>query len=520
MFRAMKLFAHWNRLAAGGAFLGLALALLAPTRVAAQAAPGATADATPPGSPRRPSIVFILADDLGYGDLGCYGQTRIKTPNIDALAAEGMRFTSFYAGSTVCAPSRATLMTGRHSGHNRIRGNADIGLEAADVTLGQVLRGAGYATAAVGKWGLGEEGSAGVPSAQGFEEWFGYLNQTHAHDYYPTYLYRTAADGRSARIPILENAEGRRGKYADDYFTEVALNFARINAPDHGNAYKPFFLYLAYTIPHANNELGQKTGNGMEVPTDAPYSGELWPAVERNKAAMITRMDADIGRLMKKLEELKIAKNTLVIFASDNGPHREGGVNPNFFHSAGSMRGIKRDLYEGGIRVPFIAHWPLVIPKGATSDLPVAFWDVLPTLAEIARTPAPREIDGKSFLGALQGYAVTNVHEFLYWEFHEGGFSQAVRMGRWKGVRHGVDAPLELYDLQTDLAEKQNVAEAHPAEVAKITDYLKTARTEDPKWPARTAAENAAGKAQAAARAAKKAEAANPARPTAPAPAK
>jgi arylsulfatase A-like enzyme len=445
----------------------------------------------PAALPRLPSIVFILADDLGYGDLGCYGQEKIKTPNIDKLASEGMRFTCCYAGSTVCAPSRAALMTGKHTGHIAIRGNATISLSAADVTFAQLLKTANYNTALIGKWGLGDVGSTGLPGSKGFDESVAFLDQTAAHNYYPTSLYRrSAADGREQMSTIYENLDGKKGKYVQDIFTSAALNYIRINAPDQFNHYRPFFLYLAYTIPHANDELGQKTGNGMEVPNDAPYSSESWPQVEKNKAAMITRLDADVGQVMDKLKAMKIDKNTIVIFASDNGAHKEGGVHPEFFHSTGPLRGVKRDLYEGGIRIPMIVRWPFWIKPGTTSDLPCAFWDFLPTLAEIARVKQPNDLDGISFLPTLKGETQTNRHEFLYWEFHEGGFKQAVRMGDWKAVRFGVDGPVELYDLKTDIGEKDNVAEKHPDVVAKIAEYLKTARTPDDRWPALTVAEN------------------------------
>ncbi len=438
-------------------------------------------------APRLPNILFIFADDLGYGELGCYGQTQIKTPNIDQLAAEGMRFTSFYAGSTVCAPSRATLMTGKHTGHTRIRGNSTISLQADDLTVAKLLKDANYSTGAMGKWGLGEAGSPGVPGKQGFDEWFGYLNQVDAHNYYPEFLNRSDPK-TEANVEIAENVGGKKGNYSDDYFTKAALNFVRIKAPDWVNHYRPFFLYLPYTIPHANDELGAKTGNGMEVPEDAPYTSETWPQVEKNKAAMITRLDRYVGALRDKLKELKIDTNTIIIFTSDNGPHKEGGVDPKFFKASGPLRGIKRDLYEGGIRIPFIVWWPARIKPGSVSDLPCAFWDFLPTAAQIAGKPAPEDIDGISFLPTLLGQAQTNRHEFLYWEFHENGFKQAVRMGDWKAVRFGVDGPLALYNLKTDLGEKNDVADKNPEVIAKIEEYLKTARTPDKNWPTKTAA--------------------------------
>lgn len=440
---------------------------------------------------RKPNIIFILADDLGYGELGCYGQTQIKTPNIDKLAAEGMRFTSCYAGSTVCAPSRCALMTGKDTGHSRIRGNGEVPLQPSDFTVAQLLKEAGYVTGAVGKWGLGEKGSTGVPAMKGFDEWLGYLNQVDAHNYYPLFLNRSSSGRGEREMQIRENIGGAKGKYSQDYFTEVALNFIRISQPTWYNTNRPFFLYLAYTIPHANDELGTATGNGMETPTDAPYSSESWPQVEKNKAAMITHLDNDVGRLVDKLHELKIAQNTIIIFASDNGPHKEGGVDPKFFKSAGPLRGIKRDLYEGGIRVPFIVWWPNRIKGGTTSDLPCAFWDFLPTAAEVANVQPPKDIDGVSLLPTLIGHPQAQEHhEFMYWEFHEGGFNQAVRMGDWKAVRFGVDGPLELYNLKDDIGEKSNVAADHPEIVAKIEEYLKTARTEDSAWPTKTAAES------------------------------
>lgn len=437
---------------------------------------------------RKPSILFILADDLGYGDLGCYGQTKIKTPNLDKLAAEGMRFTQFYAGSTVCAPSRCALMTGLHTGHAFIRGNAVIALRPQDLTVAEVLKNAGYHTGLIGKWGLGNEKTSGVPQKKGFDDFLGYLDQVHAHDYYTDYLWRydpptDTKPGYDDRVTISENQGGQKALYIDDLFASSALNFVRINKPDAPNNYRPFFLYLAYTIPHANNEEGQRTGDGMQVPGDSPYSDEPWPAVEKHKASMITRLDRYVGQLMDKLKELKIDDNTIVCFSSDNGPHKEGGVDPKFFQSAGPLRGIKRDLYEGGIRVPLIVRWPLKIKPGTTNNQAWAFWDILPTVAEIAREGLPTKLDGVSMLPALLGQSQTNRHEYLYWEFHERGFQQAVRLGDWKAVRLQADAPLELYNLSTDPGEKQNVARQNPEVVARIETYLKTARTESAQWP-------------------------------------
>lgn len=445
---------------------------------------------------RKPNIIFILADDLGYGDLGCYGQTKIKTPNIDKLASEGIRFTDCYAGSTVCAPSRCALMTGLHTGHARIRGNrAGLALASDDLTVAEVLKQAGYHTALVGKWGLGDEGSTGVPNRQGFDEFVGYLNQTHAHDYYTDHLWRyDSRSGFDGREELPENRAGQKGLYTPDLFTMAATNFIRINKPDQFNNYRPFFLYLAYIIPHANDEEGQRSGNGMQVPSDAPYSYEAWPQVEKNKAAMITRMDRDIGGLMELLQKLKIDGNTVVLFTSDNGPHKEGGVDPKFFESSGKLRGIKRDLYDGGIRVPMIVRWPAKIKAGRVSDQIWAFWDFLPTAAEIAGVKAPEKIDGVSMLPALLGQSQTNQHAFLYWEFHERGFQQAARMGDWKAVRPQAEEKLELYNLKTDINEKENVAKNNPELVEKFEAYFKTARTESEHFPIRKQAEKKAKK--------------------------
>lgn len=488
-----ELFRDWRP--AGRALL---LGLVVTTGLGSLRAQPGQAAASPT---RKPSIVFILADDLGYGDLGCYGQTKIKTPNLDRLAAEGMRFRDFYAGSTVCAPSRCTLMTGLHTGHAWIRGNALVALRTQDLTVAELLKRAGYHTGLIGKWGLGTENTSGVPQKKGFDEFLGYLDQVHAHDYYTDHLWRydprtSAKPGYDGQMTFPENQGGQQGLYMDDLFTSAALNFLHINKPDQFNNYRPFFLYLAYTIPHANNEAGQRTGNGMQVPTDAPYSDQPWPATEKNKAAMITRLDTYVGRLMDKLKDLKIDDNTVIFFTSDNGPHKEGGVDPKFFRSAGPLRGMKRDLYEGGIRVPLIVRWPGKIKEGTVSDRISAFWDFLPTAAGIAQVKAPGQLDGLSLLPALLGQTQTNHHDFLYWEFHERGFQQAVRMGDWKAVRLQAGAPIELYNLKTDEGEQQNVAGQNAEIVAKIEDYLKTARTESEQWPIKPAQLPAAKKAE------------------------
>jgi len=305
----------------------------------------------------------------------------------------------------------------------------------------------------------------------------GYLSQTHAHDYYPTQLWRNAD-----AMMLEKNFYNYQGLYSHDLFTQAATNFVRINA------HQPFFLYLAYTIPHANNELKNQ---GMQVPSDAPYSQEDWPQQEKNKAAMITRLDADIGKLLATLTRYKLDTHTVVFFTSDNGPHKEGGVDPKFFRSSGPLRGIKRDLYEGGIRVPMIVRWPGKISAGAVSDQVWAFWDFLPTAAEMAGARSPAGLDGISMLPALLGQRQTNQHASLYWEFHERGSKQAVRMGDWKAVRLELGKPLELYNLKADLGETNNLAAQHPDIIAKIEGYLRTARAESERWPLLTAKQQA-----------------------------
>ncbi|MBI5092444.1 MAG: arylsulfatase [Candidatus Hydrogenedentes bacterium] len=431
----------------------------------------------------KPNIIFILADDLGYGDLGCYGQKVIQTPNLDRMAAEGVRFTQCYAGSTVCAPSRCCLMTGMHTGHATIRGNANVPLRPGDVTVAETLKSAGYATGLVGKWGLGEPDTTGIPNRKGFDEFFGYLNQGHAHNYYPDYLWRNETKVPLAGNVVSKGVASARAQYAPDLFTAEALDFIRRHQSH------PFFLYLAYTSPHANNERGKAEGNGMEVPSDAPYTDRPWSQIEKNHAAMITRLDRDAGSVLAALKELGLDDSTLVFFSSDNGPHKEGGADPTFFHSSGPFRGIKRDLYEGGIRVPMIARWPGRVRPGAVSDDTWAFWDVLPTIAEIAGTEAPAGLDGVSAAPLLLkagGAGVRRPRQAVqYWEFHERGFQQAARKGRWKAVRTKLGAPLELYDLKRDPGESRDVSRQHARVVREFETFLKSARTGSEHWPVR-----------------------------------
>lgn len=434
---------------------------------------------------RKPNIVFILADDLGYGDLGCYGQRKVLTPNIDSLAAQGVRFTDCYAGSTVCAPSRCCLMTGKHTGHAYVRGNREIrpmgqlALPPSETTVAEVLQQAGYRNALIGKWGLGGPDSEGHPNLRGFDRFFGYLCQRHAHNYYPEFLF---SDGERVKLAGNTVPGGRpdgagvatgRGTYAPDPMLEEALSFIRQNR-EH-----PFFLFFSSTIPHANNEAGD---DGMEIPSDGPYSEKDWPRNARNFAAMVTRLDSDVGRITALLDELGLSGDTLVIFTSDNGPHREGGHDPDFFGSSGPLRGIKRDLYEGGIRVPMIARMPGHIAPGRTSDQPWAFWDFLPTAAELAGVEAPSGLDGVSVLPELLGKAQPE-HTPLYWEFHERGFAQALRDGDWKAVRNRPDRPLELYNLREDLGETRDLAAENPAVVRRMERLIAESRTESVRFP-------------------------------------
>ena len=422
-----------------------------------------------------------MADDLGYGDLGCYGQQQIRTPEIDKLAAEGMRFTDFYAGSTVCAPSRCVLMTGLHTGHAYIRGNGKDNLRPEDVTVAEVLKPAGYATGLAGKWGLGHEGSTGVPTRQGFDFFFGYLDQHHAHNYYPSFLMRG-----EQRVP-LKNVVPREGQwgqgvatkkvdYSHDLIADEALEFVDANRD------KPFFLYLALTLPHANNEAGKA---GMEVPELGQYAGRDWPEPQKGHAAMISRMDRDIGRLVARLKEHGIDNDTVILFTSDNGPHAEGGNDPDFQNSNGPLSGKKRDLLEGGIRVPMIARWPGHIKAGSESDFVGSFQDIMPTLADLggASKYVPKDIDGISFAPTLLGKpAEQKQHDFLYWAFYERGGARAIRQGKWKAIEQPSHTPVRLYDLSDDLAEEHDLAADHADLVVKLTKLMDGAYAPSEQW--------------------------------------
>ncbi|HWA28351.1 MAG TPA: arylsulfatase [Lacunisphaera sp.] len=441
---------------------------------------------------RPPNIILILADDLGYGELGCYGQKLIATPNLDRMAAEGMRFTQFYAGNTVCAPSRSVLLTGQHMGHTRVRGNAGADRPAAqtlrrgDVTVARVLQQAGYRTGLVGKWGLGLIDEEGEPRRQGFDSYFGFLSQTHAHNHYPDFLWR---DGEKVSLPNditrVGPVEGvgyatKRVAYAGDLFAREAETFVAANAR------RPFFLYLSLIAPHANDERARALGDGNEVPDFGPYADKPWPDSTKGHAAMITRMDAQIGELFAQLKRLGLEDNTLVLFTSDNGAHNEGGPNydPKFFAVSGPLTGLKRSLTEGGIRVPLIARWPGRIAPGEISPHVGYFGDFMATFAELAGAKAPAETDSVSLAPTLLGRGAQPKHDYLYWEFYEGGVSQAVLLDRhWKGLRAGtITAPIQLFDLTTDLAEQHNVADKHPEIVARIADLMRTAHVGNEHW--------------------------------------
>ncbi len=431
----------------------------------------------------KPNFVFILADDLGYGDVGSYGQQQIKTPNIDRLAAEGMRFTSFYAGSTVCAPSRCVLMTGKHTGHCTVRGNAAVPLRDEDKTIAEVFKDAGYATGAFGKWGLGELDSSGHPNRQGFDEFFGYLNQTHAHNYFPSFLIHNGERYPLTNVPQTETAVGagyakEKKQYSHDVIAEQALAWLDKQRG------KPFFLYLPFTLPHANNEANRDLKNGQEIPDYGEYANKAWPDPDKGQAAMIARLDRDVGRVLAKLKDMGVERNTLVIFSSDNGPHQEGGNRPDFFRASGPYRGIKRALYEGGIHVPFIARWPGKIKAKTVSEHVGYFGDIFALVCELTGQPLPSGLDSISFMPALLGQSKTQrPHDYLYWEFYEQGSRQAVRFGRWKAIREPMlNGQVQLYDLSVDVGEENDLAAAQPEIVKRAVRLMEEAHVSDPKW--------------------------------------
>lgn len=458
-----------------------------------------------------PNIVFILADDLGYGELGSYGQQRIRTPRLDRMAAEGMRFTQFYAGSTVCAPSRGTFLGGLHTGRSYVRDNYGTGTHADDDEKGQfplppdhpslarALQARGHATAMVGKWGLGGPGGTGVPNKQGFDFFFGYLDQRQAHNYYPTHLWKN-----DERFPLRNPwfsphqkhvgdpndpaaYEKYRGvDYSIDFLTREAVAWLRANAS------KPFLLYFAPTIPHLALQVPDAALKEYEGKfPETPYLGDRQYLPNRTPratyAAMITYLDAQVGRILDTLKEIGADERTLVVFTSDNGAILR--ISPAaFFSSNGPLRGEKTDLYEGGIRVPMIARWPGQVRAGVTTNHLSANWDMWATFAELTGAPPPQQTDGISIVPTLLGRGGQRRHDSLYWENHARGGLQAVRVGRWKGLRHDVtkrpDAPIELYDLDNDIIESTNLAAAHPDVVKRIEALMKSSRTPAvlPRW--------------------------------------
>jgi arylsulfatase A-like enzyme len=432
-----------------------------------------------------PNVIYILADDAGIGDFGCYGGKIIRTPNVDRMCAEGLKFTQHYSGSTVCAPSRSVLMTGQHTGHTRVRGNGrGAHLLDEDVTVAEIMKQAGYVTGAMGKWGLGHAGDAGVPWKQGFDHYFGYLDQGRAHHYYQDYLWK---DGEKVLYP---DNPSKRTHYSHDLFAADALEFIKQHKDER------FFLYLPFTIPHVD----------LDVPDDSrkEYLGKLEPEKPYGTpggqhyrhetrphatfAGMVTRMDRDVGRILDLLEELNLDKNTLVMFASDNGATSAGGADPKFFHSNGPYRGIKRDLYEGGIITPMIAYWPGTIEPGRVTDHMSGFQDVLPTLAELVDVKPPDNIDGISFLPTLFDRPdKQQKHDYVYWEFTEQGGKRALRQGDWKVVQLKVGAknpkPPELYNLKDDPAETTNLAGENPERLKELVKLMNSAHTPSEKFP-------------------------------------
>ncbi len=425
---------------------------------------------------RQPNIILIVADGLGYGDLSCYGQSKFQTPNLDRLAAGGVRATDYHAGGAASSPACAALLLGREPGHLRQRADVDVPLAADDVTVAQVLKQSGYHTGLIGEWILGDDGTAGAPWHKGFDEFAGYFDPADAENFYADYMWRYAPGGLLnptnnqredfiGREMLYPNTGGKKGDYTPDLYTKAMLNFVKMYQPNQFNHYRPFFLLVHYKIP--------ASGNG-EVPTDAPYSEEPWPQPEKNKAALIGRLDAGIGELLEQLKKLKLESNTVVFFTSDTGPQMNGAVDPKFFRSAGPFRGGRDTPYEGGLRVPMIAYWPGKIPAGRVSDFTWAAWDFLPTVTDMASiTNAPPNLDGLSVLPALSGRTQTNRHEFFHWELRGRNVWHTVRLGDWESVQPKADAPLELYNVKTDPGETNNVADKNPDVVKELQGILK-----------------------------------------------
>ena len=446
----------------------------------------------------KPNIIIFLADDLGYGDLGCFGSKHIKTPHLDQMAKEGMLLTDFYSGATVCAPSRCVLMTGLHMGHCWVRGNASNSdkqtLQTGEITVARELKKAGYATALFGKWGLGELDSVGHPMKHGFDEFYGYLNHRHAHNFDPEFIidgYKKVAL-RNRYDPAwikMRTAQGRADDGAGWASPETKLDYV----PDlvmqrsyqwlEENKDKPFFHYLALNMPHANNEATRGTGDGQEVPDYGIYADKDWPNPDKGQAAMITRMDSYMGEIIVRLKKWGIDENTLILFTSDNGPHQEGGNNMKFFDANGPVRGMKRDLTDGGIRVPTIARWPGTIPANSRSARPAYFGDVMATTCEMTGQPIPKDRDSLSFLATLKGAKDLPAADYLYWESYEKGGKQALRFGKWKALREPwIGGDIQLFDVEADIGEASDQASANPDIVEQAAAYLKAAHVRSSDW--------------------------------------
>lgn len=443
---------------------------------------------------QKPNVIFILADDLGYGDLGCYGQTKIETPNIDRLAGSGIRFTQFYAGTSVCAPSRASLMSGLHTGHTPIRGNFEIKPEGqyplpdSVFTMPEMFRAAGYKTGVFGKWGMGYPGSEGDPVNQGVDEFYGYNCQRQSHNFFPDHLWQN-----TTRVELRNKPHSNQVDYAPGLIQKKALAFLEKNRSD------PFFIYLAYTLPHAALQLPagdpvfeyykKKFAEKPKTVSQNWNAGDYQPQAYPHAAyaAMVAKLDAYVGEVVRMLDRLGLAKNTLIVFASDNGPHAEGGNDPAFFNSSAGFRGIKRQLTEGGIRVPVICSWPGKIRAGQISSYTGAFYDFLPTFSGLSGNRTTLKTDGISILPLLLGKGKQKEHDFLYWEFHEDGGRQALRIGKWKGIREGVFknplAAIQLYDLDADPAEKNDLAGSHPQLITRMKDTLAREHLESQQFP-------------------------------------
>ena len=436
---------------------------------------------------QQPNIVFILADDLGYMDLGTYGQTKIQTPHIDALAKKGLKFTDFYAGTSVCAPSRASLMSGQHTGHTHIRGNKEIEPEGQEpladsvTTIAMLLKNAGYVTGAFGKWGLGMVGTSGDPNHKGFDEFFGYNCQRQSHTFYPDHLWH------NDRKVLFENNRIAKKYYAPELIQEKTLEFIEKNKNN------PFFLFVPTTLPHAElagpqDSIYMQYANAFE---ETPYVGNHYASTEKPRAmfaSMVSRMDAYVGQIIAKIEALGLDKNTIIIFTSDNGAHKEGGADPDFFQSSGNLRGLKRSLYEGGIRVPFIVSWANKIPSNSTTNTRGAFWDIMPTLVQLAQTDQIGYTDGKSLLNDFINPTNDSPNErTFYWEFHEEGGRQALLQGDWKLIIQQAKDPnkryFELFNLKNDPTESINLANEKPEIIQSMFEEMAKQRTENSIFP-------------------------------------